>query len=224
MDYLPPLSILIVFLLLSIILIFKFKTKHILTVFEGKNFFLLGTLIVIFLLLSFYLFKPNETWVADLLKIAIGVFAGAGAIGIKEKESKKNKGESSLSLDNSTISGTGNKLAGRDINESIHNIEKAFGDIKDSVVNQDNKIQQFLNSSGELDHSIHMIYNRNHIFDDMQQVVVRRLEEGWTLTNIEFALDTIDGVILLFTKAKESEKPVFTLFRDTNFEQIKPNI
>jgi len=224
MDYLPALSILGVFLLISIILIIKFKTEHILSLFEGKNFFLLGTLIIIFLLLTFYLFKPNEVWVADLLKIAIGVFVGAGAIAVKDKESQKNKGESSLSLDNSSISGTGHKLAGRDINETIHNIEKAFGDIKDSVINQDNKIQQFLSSSGQLDHLIHMVYSRKQIFVDIQFIIAQRLEDGWTLTNIEFAFDTIDGVILLFTKVKENVKPTFTLFRDTNFEQLKPRI
>jgi len=143
MEDLPAYSILIVFLLLSIILIFKFKTEHILSVIEGKNFFLLGTLIIIFSLLAFYLFKPNETWVADLLKIAIGIFAGAGAI----KGGEKKKGQNSLSLDKSSIKGIGNKFAGRDINESISNIEKTFGDIKDSVINQNNKINQLLNSS-----------------------------------------------------------------------------
>jgi hypothetical protein len=181
---------------------------------------LLGTLTVIFLLLTFYLFKPSESWVADLLKIAIGVFAGAGAVAVKDKESQKSKGESSLTLDNSPISGSGSKLAGRDINETIQNIEKAFGDIKDSVVHQDNKIEQFLSSSGQLDHSIHMVYRRTHIFDDIQQIIARRLEEGWTLTNIEFAFETIDGVILLFTRPKEGAEPLFTLFRDTNFEQL----
>ena len=222
MDFIPALSILGVFLIISLTLIYKFKTDEILKIFESKNFFLLGTLVVIFLLLTFYLFSKNENWVADLLKIAIGVFAGSGAIAMKDKDKEKEKSvaENSLSLDNTTISGQGNKLAGLDINETVQNIEKAFGDIKDSVINQDNKIQQFLSSSGQLDHCIHMIYSRQRIFSDMQQIISRRLDEGWTLTNIEFALETIDGVILLFTRAKENDVPEFTVFRDTNFEQL----
>jgi hypothetical protein len=221
-DYTPALSILGTFLLISLVLIYKFNTEQILRIFEGKNFFLLATLIIIFLLLAFYLFNGSEIWVGDLLKIAIGVFAGAGATSLKKNNTKK-RDESFLSLNNSKISGEGNKFAGRDINETIHNIEEAFGDIKNSVINQNSKIEQILSSSGQLDHCIHIISREGNVFRNMQIIINRRLEENWTLQNIEFAFDEIDFVLLLFIRTKLNNKPEFTIFRNVNFEPVSVN-
>jgi hypothetical protein len=217
MNFLPGLSILGVFLLLSVILIYKFKSTEIIQLLEGKNFFLYATLVIIFLILSFYLFMPNNEWVSDLLKIAIGVFVGVGATTVKEKQY-----DSSNFLNDLRIKGNDNKIVGRDLIETIQNIDKAFGDIKDSIVQQNHKIEQKLNSNLDLDQCIHMIYDRSNILEIMQEILTKRIEEGWALLAIEAEYQYLDGIVLVFTREKVGEKAMFSLFRGANFQQLVP--
>lgn len=216
MEYLPAISILLVFLVIVTILLLKLKNDELLKLYEGKNFFLLGSLVIIFLLISFHLFKA-ESWTADLLKIAIGVFVGAGSIALKEKKSELK--ESSVNMDGSTVHGD---VAGRDINKRIQNIDKAISDIKDSVVNQNNKFEQHFISNRKKNHIIHMIYHRNRVLDEIQAVVTHWMEDGWVLQSVTNTYDTLDGLIMIFTKESKDITPSIEIYRDSNFEKLFP--
>lgn len=220
MEILPPILILLTLLIILGFLAFKFDKEDILTLISSKNFFLLASLIIVFLLLSFYLFGGKEKWVADLLKIAIGVFVGAGATSGLSKN-QANSGEiNETSLSDINLSGDANKIAGRDINETIQNIEKAFGDIQQSITNENNEIKQYFNS--DFDHSMHMIYSRSDTFEEIRSVIEQRVADGWTLSGISFAYEILDGAVIIFKRPKAGTESKFTIYRDSKFEQLYP--
>jgi hypothetical protein len=134
LQYVPAISLLVAFLLVTLVILAKVKSDQLPTLLETKNVLLLFAAGLFCILLVVHLFK-EQTWTADLLKVVAGVLAGAVAT---LSATTKDKSKDALSQ---TAVGNDIQQAGRDIN----NIKKMVGDLQnvtDSVVNQFQTIQQ----------------------------------------------------------------------------------
>ena len=139
MEYIPAISLLIAFLVIVIALQRKFTGEDLTKIFDGKNFLLFSAVFLFCILLIVHLFKAQD-WTADLLKVIAGVLVGAGAAYAKgeNKETKQ------------TEIPTGNTLTamGQNIQQAmgdlIGEMKGDIGQLKDSVVNQNQTIQQIL--------------------------------------------------------------------------------
>jgi hypothetical protein len=202
MEFLPLLNIFSLLTVFCIVVLFKLSANDLISILEGKNFFLLATLIIIFLLLAFYLYdNKQQQWIADVLKIAVGVFVGAGTI------TKSQSYGNFTSLKNSSF-GDKNKIAGRDINETIQNIDKAFNEIKDSIVTQNSQINQVIAESATSDYLINIIYERNeHIGEAIERIIGYWVERGWTFKTFSSDYAGVDGLFLFFTRVSKFETP-----------------
>jgi gas vesicle protein len=161
MEYIPAISLLVVFLIIFIAVLRKFNGEQLSTIFAGKNFLLLSSFLLFLILVIVHLFQ-NQTWTADVLKVIVGVFVGVSAT--FAAESGKGKSEHGVDMGSSKL-GDNAKVAGRDINEFIdkviNDIKNVRGDIsqvKDSVIKQYPTIQSSLtdivNESKDSRHSV----------------------------------------------------------------------
>jgi len=161
MEYIPAISLLVVFLIIFIAVLRKFNGEQLSTIFAGKNFLLLSSFLLFLILVIVHLFQ-NQTWTADVLKVIVGVFVGVSAT--FAAESGKGKSEHGVDMGSSKL-GDNAKVAGRDINEFIdkviNDIKNVRGDIsqvKDSVIKQyptiQNSLSDIVNESKESRHSI----------------------------------------------------------------------
>ena len=116
-------------------------------------------------------------------------------------KSCRQKNDTGNSID---ISGTSNgDIAGRDVNKNIQNIEKAISDIQNSVVHQNNQIKQFVGDNGDNDYVINTIYERGDNFrESIKKVINYWQNRGWNLKHISSDYNGMDGVFLIFTRAK----------------------
>ncbi len=133
-QFVPALSLLIAFLVITLVVLAKVKTEQLPALLEAKNILLLFAAGLFCILLVVHLFK-EQPWTADLLKVVAGVLAGAVAT---LTATSKDKPKDSIAQ---TAIGNDIQQAGRDIN----NIKKMVGDLQhvtDSVVNQFQTIQQ----------------------------------------------------------------------------------
>jgi hypothetical protein len=128
LQFVPALSLLGAFMVISLVLLSKVKTEQVPALLEAKNVLLLFASGLFCVLLVVHLFK-EQAWTADLLKVVAGVLAGAVAT---LTAASKDKAKDSLAQ---TAIGNDIQQAGRDIN----NVKKLVGDLKqvtDSVINQ----------------------------------------------------------------------------------------
>jgi hypothetical protein len=134
-QYIPALSLLTCFLILTVVVFNKIRSEQLPDIFENSNPLVLLSAILFFLLLVTHLFK-EQAWTADVLKVLAGVLTGAAAsLNAKKKEDVNGV--------NQTAIGEGIQQAARDIN----NIKEVLGGIsglKDSVINQYQNIKNSL--------------------------------------------------------------------------------
>lgn len=133
-QFIPALSLLASFMIITLVVLYKVKTEQLLSLLEAKNILLLFAAGLFCILLVVHLFK-EQPWTEDLLKVVAGVLAGAVAT---LTAASKEKTKDSVAQ---TAIGNDIQQAGRDIN----NIKKMVGDLQqvtDSVVNQFQNIQQ----------------------------------------------------------------------------------
>src|SRR6266542_5071256 len=118
MEYVPAISLLVAFLIVFIAIIRKFSGEQLGSIFTGKNFLLLSSLLLFLILSVVHLFQ-NQTWTADVLKVIVGVFVGVSAT--FAADSGKGKSENGVDMGSSKL-GDNAKVAGRDINEFIDKV------------------------------------------------------------------------------------------------------
>jgi hypothetical protein len=140
MEYIPAISMAVFMIVLFLAIWLRVDPKNIKTISSPSVLLLTaGSLFCVILLM--HLFK-EQTWTSDILKLLIGVLTGAAASTVANKTNQE-------SQQNNVQTAVGNdiKQAGRDI------IEEVKGDIKDlknSVVNQYQSIQQNIESKDGL--------------------------------------------------------------------------
>jgi hypothetical protein len=228
MEYIPAISLLVAFLIIFALFLNKITSEQLAKIFSGKNFLLLASLILFLVLLIVHLFQ-NQTWTADVLKIIVGIFVGASASFSTSSEKSKKEG-SSVDINESQF-GDHAKLAGRDINETIDNMQGDIDQIKDSVINQYSTLQKMaidLNQDGEQvsDYLINTIYDRfsqnrpERITDALQRVIDHWQSDGWQFKTITSDYNGIDGMIMLFARPSNDEKSKFSYFHGSQMEKL----
>lgn len=169
MEYLAPLSILITFLIIVGAILWKFESSDLLKLFEGKNLLIFIACILFITLLVVHLFE-EQSWMADTLKIVVGIFVGVGSSSVVSKSQT---------------------AIGENINQAMRDIiERVDGDIKDlhdSVVNQYTSINQKLTELTKSENSIPVIERKDRInVESTDSKFINRLnriqkeEDNWT--------------------------------------------
>lgn len=236
MEYIPAISLLVAFVVMIIGLFWKLTNEQLVKVFSGKNFLLLAAIVLFCIISIVHLFHP-ETWTADVLKVITGVLVGASAAFAAESGKKAAKpGEGSGVDITSSQFGDGAKVAGRDINEIIENmqgtIENMRGEvsqIRDSVINQYSNIETALTNIAPsreqvFDYLINTIYERgsDRMTTAVEKVVNTWQSEGWTLSFFSSDYQGVDGVFLLFTRPSRGRQSRFVYYHGSNMEKITP--
>jgi hypothetical protein len=152
LPYVPAISLLVVFLIIVIVLQRKFTGEDLAKVFDGKNFLLFSAVILFCILLVVHLFK-EQSWTADVLKVIVGVLVGAGAAYAKGEG--KGAGQTQTAVGNAIQQAMG---------DIIGEMKGDIGQLKDSIVHQNQTIQQILSDiEGRDDESSPVIKDRKYI-------------------------------------------------------------
>jgi len=230
MSYIPALSLLVAFVIIVVVILVKLKSEQLVKIFSGKNFLLISTIVLFCVMAVVHLFNPQD-WTADVLKVIVGVLVGASAAFTSSDKNSEgtNVGEGATQI------GSYNKMAGRDINETIENMQgnienmrSEISQIKDSVVNQYTQIQDSLSSlplhdNVVLDYLINTIYERgaDNMTKAIGKVINARQNQGWKFSHLSADYQGMDGVILVFTRPSKSNRSNVSYFHGSQMERIR---
>lgn len=213
-DYIPAIIVLVA---VMILIIFVFKTQGD-KIFDKESktqnilIFIGGSLFIIVLIVHLFREQP---WTADILKILIGILVGGSSANIVSKNTGGN------SID---ISGNANgDIAGRDINKNIQNIEKGILGIRDSIIHQNNRIEQLVSENNDYDYLVTIIFERKveEFCGKLEKIISLNQREGWTLKQIVSEYDIYDGMLLFFTKEKQRNKKTNVYYQDSKKPQTE---
>ena len=153
-----------------------------------------GSLFIIVLIVHLFREQP---WTADMLKTLVGILVGAGSVNIVSK----NTGGNSIDVSGNT----NGDIAGRDINKNIQNIEKGISAIHDSIVHQNNQIEQLVSENNDYDYLITIIFDREKyaFCRKFKEIINLNQCEGWTLKQIVSEYNIYDGILLFFIREKQ---------------------
>ena len=199
-DFLPALSLLVAFSLVLIIV-----TLH-----SGKTIFekeckleivLLCLAALLFVtLLIVHLFK-EQPWIESVLQVIVGVLFGMAITSISFRNYVNSGSVDIFGLVNGDV-------AGRDMIKTIQNIDKCVSNIKDSVVHQDNKINQITDRLFNVD-VLFFFLERGKILENGLSPTLRILnEKGWLFRH--FCLDqNRDYIVMVLVRPAQSAPQVF---------------
>ncbi len=165
----------------------------------------------------------------ESLNAAMGILGAiAGYLfGIKDSLDKGKEKKEGVDIDSSQF-GDYAKIAGRDINEKIENMQGDIAQIKDSVINQFSTIEKSLTNldaqSWQMqDYLVNTIFERNppKMVEAIGKVVNRWQQEGWRFRRITADYQVIDGIMLVFTKPCDRDRSKFLYYHGSQMESIK---
>jgi len=196
-EFIPAILILISVMTIAIIVLLKYGHKIFDKEYNASNVLLFVATFLFVTILIVHLFR-EQTWTADTLKILIGALIGASSAKLSEKRTGGGS-----SVDNSgTVKGD---VAGRDINKNIQNIERAISEIQDSVVHQNNRIEQIVSDNSDNDYLINTVYERGdeRMSESISRVITFWNRRGWKLKHFSSDYGGADGLFLIFERPKE---------------------
>ena len=83
--------------------------------------------------------------------------------------------------------------------KTIQNIEDVVNEIQNSVINQNNQIEQVIGESGDYDYFVNTIYQRGQdMFIAIKDVIEYRHNYGWKFKQLSSDYGGMDGVFLIF--------------------------
>lgn len=229
MEYIPAITLLLATIIVFIAIFRKLTGEQLTKVFEGKNFLLVASLILFLVLSIVHLFQ-NQDWTADILKVIVGVFVGVSAAFVSDSSKKSTGDGDGVDISSSQL-GDHAKIAGRDINETIENMQNDIAQIRDSVINQYTKIEETLGAAQPeneviYDYILNTIYERFYQDDPyritkvIQNVINRWQSEGWKFVNISSDYHGIDGMILFFVRPSRDGRSKVSYYHGSQMENI----
>jgi hypothetical protein len=204
MEYIPALSLLVAFLVIIIALQQKLTADQLAAIFDGKNFLLFSTVALFCIMLVVHLFK-EQSWTADVLKVIVGVLVGAGAAYSKGDDKAKGQGATQTAI------GSAIQQAMGDI---IGEMKGDIGQLKDSVVNQYQTIEQRLSTLEEQEKRVGPVITRTERFqvqsEDPEFIAelrqIQREGGNWTDHWIDKCLNSPDFQAEIFEKIASLSK------------------
>jgi hypothetical protein len=114
------------------------------------------------------------------------------------------------------------RIAGRDINETINNLQAEVAKLHGNVTNHIQKVEQKLSTFSETnDYLFNTIYEKggSRMIQSIEKVITSWENEGWSLKDISLDYREIDGVVLLFTRPTKSGKRRFFYYHGSNMNE-----
>jgi len=206
MEYIPAVSLLLAFVIIFIVLTRKFTGEQMVIVFTEKNFLLLSAVILFCVMTVVHLFQKQE-WTADILKVIVGVLVGASAAYVSgKKPSSEDTGAIQIG---SSQFGNHVKIAGRDINEIIEAMYNEVSEIRDSIINQYNKVTNILEQFGEPEGQVveYLFYTafltEGEPINEAAKVIRDLQSSGWHLFATTSSYIDQEGIVLIFRRTRE---------------------
>lgn len=142
----------------------------------------------------------------------LGTIAGY-LFGTKSSENKNTSGNSGSSLDTSGSEfGDNAKLAGRDINETVNNIQSQIKNLSSLIDKEGLKIDSIIASQKRADddsreYLINTIFERgaDKTYSAVELVTNHWASQGWSLIGMVNLYDQTDALVMLFSRASEEE-------------------
>jgi hypothetical protein len=177
--------------------------------FDATNFILgavLGT--VMTFLLRLHALKSLQL---DIKKLGVGL----GVEGFEEKVSGNQK------ID---VSGSNNKVAGRDLIEKLDKLHTDFAEIQQSISHDHRAISNYFKGDGVFgpkSYIINTVYERGgeRIAGAMGSIVDYWTRDGWKLEFFSSDYNGMDGIFLIFSRP--SDRTTVRYFHGTQREQLR---
>ena len=206
MANLPALSVLIAFVLVTAIILFRLSPPQLAKLTQGSNALMFVVAALFATILVVHLFS-HEVWTADVLKLLGGALVGAAATKGAERASRPSQG---VNVEGSSVENS--NIVGRDyFNQVIEKLEADVANVRDAVIKQSTTFQQFMDgdSSPESDeYLINTVYERQEqLAEGVERVLRRWTSEGWKLVSMTSDYQGMDGVMLLFSRAADAQAP-----------------
>lgn len=161
----------------------------------------------------------------DTLNAAMGILGAiAGYLfGAKENTSK---GNSSAEVTDSTF-GNNTKIAGRDINEIINNIQGKLNSLGEILSKESTKIDKLVlyqqeNEAELYDYLLNTIYERQPL--DIQSAISKVIQkwesDGWRLIGLTSDYQGMDGIFLLFKRPSNTGKSAVRTYHGSKMSEI----
>ena len=214
-EFTPAILILISVMTIVIIILLKYGHRIFDKEYNTSNVLLLVATFLFVTILIVHLFR-EQTWTADTLKILIGALIGASSAKLSEKRTSEGS-----TVDNSGI--VQGDVAGRDINKNIQNIERAISEIQDSVVHQNNKIEQIVSDNSDNDYLINTIFERGNeeMHEGISRVITFWHRTGWKLKHFSSDYQGMDGLFLIFERPKKYNDIQVHWYHGSNTNRFK---
>lgn len=137
----------------------------------------------------------------------LGTIAGY-LFGAKSSEDKNTFSSTGSSLDASGSEfGDNAKLAGRDINETVNNIQSQIRDLSDILDKESVKIDSIIaeqqsNNGNNQEYLINTVFERgaDKTYDAISHVTEHWSNQGWSLVGMVNLYDQTDALLLLFSR------------------------
>lgn len=163
----------------------------------------------------------------DQITAAIGIL---GAIAGYLFGSKGESGNTSSADASGATFGDNAKLAGRDINETISNIQAKVDNLQEVLRNSQSTLKVVAsNLSNSKQHNrfsylINTIYSRQleETGRELNEVIRRWENGGWQLISLSSDFQGMDGIFLLFQKAEQPGEEKIQIFHGIRSEKIFP--
>lgn len=192
-ELIPAFSLLGFISLVVLIILFKFSSTEILSLFEGVRLLVCVTGLLVALVILLHLFK-EQPWTADILKVLIGVLVGTGAAGVITNKKEGGVEANNTKINNSTV-------VGRDyFDQKIETLESELATIQNAVITQNNNISS-LDRDAEYGYLVNSIYERGSGISTSMTETIRYWEsKGWSFYGISSDYNGADGMFILFRR------------------------
>jgi hypothetical protein len=159
---------------------------------------------------------------SDNLNAAMGIL---GAIAGYLFGAKADSDSSSVDASGANL-GDNARIAGRDINETVNNINARVQELGKLVSQEQAKIDRLVVSQearqGPMEYLINTIYERqlDRAAASMNTVLSRWMAEGWSFMGLSSDFQGMDGIFLLFERAAEDGVPCVHVYHGSNMSEV----
>lgn len=164
----------------------------------------------------------------DTLNAAMGILGAIAGYLFGATDKEKSSPEGSVADASNSTFGDNAKVAGRDINETINNIQGQLQALGNLVSKEGAKIDSIVAYQHELQHVafeylLNTIYERS--VSDVQEAISRVVStwesQGWSLVGLTSDYQGMDGIFLLFKRPSSEGGAGIQIFHGSQMSLVK---